>query len=675
MKLGALILTVFTAAFVAAAPAAAEWGPPSLLTVSPREQADGVNSSVLSADGRYLAFAGSLDGITGILRRDLQNGAIESVAAADAYGSAPIRDAANPSISADGRYVSFTTASALDPANDQNDEPDVYVRDMEASVPPEGGPCAIAGPCAYALASATDGATTGLAYTGSGGSAAAPRQALSADGRHVVFLVKAGSDLIGPGTPAGQVAVRDLDTQRTTLVSSTRDPVSGQMTGEPVPGGAASEPVAGGFFNAYPFPVLSADGSSVAWSGVNISLQAPTVVGDPAAGSGYGEPLWRRIGDGASAPTRRIVGAGDSEAPGCPPGGTIEEDACQGPYPSLGLNDDPEHSFQGGWEVSGGSQPAISADGWTVALTGTPPLHNTDVTRTSDLFVVDMQPGLSRRQAVHRLTQQRDTGPGINFESRDSIGDVAISANGRRIAFVTARDVFSLPKPVLVGPAPLRGSGNELWLADLTAQTLRRLSITVDGTPSSGDNLSPSFDAGGDALAFDSTSSNLVAVDANGVSDAFLVRNGSVPAGSPGRVDISPPPRAVGVHRAWRLALRAVARPDGSVRFDASCPGAGALRVTLTATVPTWREVEVRTPSGAHRTARRRVLAPERVASASLKVRAAGLSKLSVRADRPYRSLVRGSGGLQATAKVTFAARGHAKLSETLAVRLRRTGR
>ena len=118
-----------------AGPAAADYGPPQLVSVSPREQGDGVQAAALSADGRFLAFAGSLGGVRGILRRDLSTGTTDVVAGAGAYGGAAVLDAALPSISADGRRVSFTTAAALDPAHDTNAAPDVYVRDMDAAAP------------------------------------------------------------------------------------------------------------------------------------------------------------------------------------------------------------------------------------------------------------------------------------------------------------------------------------------------------------------------------------------------------------------------------------------------------------------------------------------------------------------------------------------------------------
>jgi len=64
------------------------------------QQAEYAHDPAISGDGRYLAFDGSIGGITGVWRRDLATGQIEQVAGGDAE---------LPSISANGQYVSFTT--------------------------------------------------------------------------------------------------------------------------------------------------------------------------------------------------------------------------------------------------------------------------------------------------------------------------------------------------------------------------------------------------------------------------------------------------------------------------------------------------------------------------------------------------------------------------------------
>jgi Tol biopolymer transport system component len=656
---------------VVAATAAADFGPPTLLSYSPREQADRVGSSALSADGRWLVYSGSLDGVAGIFRRDLASGATDIVAGGDAYTNTvtAAQDARLPSISADGRYVSFTTATALDPADDTNTAADVYLRDMDD---PSG---------AYTLVSARDGSAAGLDYTNAAGAgSAAGRTAISADGRRVAFVTQDGSDLAGQGTPAGQVAVRDLDTRRTTLVSSARDSTTGAMTGQAVPDGAVTATATG---DGRPVMVaaLSADGSTVAWLGAHIDRQAPTLsdeATEPGGGDSYDEPLWRRIADGLGAPTRRIIGGGDPLAPGCPADGTLADVACQGPYPDLTLNANSSAGFTGGWVTQPGlidAVPSISADGRTVALIGTPPIAPANQrTVNGDVFLVDMRDGLTRRQAVQRLTEELSTSDVLG------IFDAAIAPNGRRVAFATSRTDFALTPPFLTGGVPSQAGGLlELYFVDLDGQSLRRVSTTIDGAPAGlmgarGGPVvgaSPSFDATGRLLAFDSTADNLVPGDTNNAKDAFLLTDSAPPAGVPGRTEISPAPLGPQIQRAWTWALRAVAQKDGTVRLDADVPGAGALKATVRATVPVTRHVRVRKHGGGHRTVTRRVLAQRQVALKSARPRAGGLTRLSLKVSRSYISLVRATGGLYATATVTFTAPGRRTLRSTLDVRFR----
>src|ERR1700678_3077572 len=80
---------------------------------------------------------------------------------------------------------------------------------------------------------------------------------------------------------------------------------------------------------------ISADGSTVAWMGTNISKQARTFTGETAAKNA--EPLWRRIADGLT-PTRRVTGGSEPENPLCLASGETKlptpatAGPCQGPF-------------------------------------------------------------------------------------------------------------------------------------------------------------------------------------------------------------------------------------------------------------------------------------------------------------------------------------------------------
>jgi Tol biopolymer transport system component len=563
----ASVLVALGTALALPAAASAELGPIGLLSKSPVEQADEASAPAISADGRYVAFQATIGGQQGVFRDELDSGALVPVEVGSASeAAAPGADARAASISADGRYVSFTTDARLDPLDDtQPDSSDVYVADLSVSPP------------SYELASALDGcdpsATStpcGLTYGGSGGSLASGGIALSADGRKVAFVTTAPSDLTsgsggsteGTPTPTGQVLLRDLDTDTTTLVSAVREG-SGQMSdpARPVPGGAlVDKPQLRDLVGA----ALSADGTTVAWLGAHLPAQAPLLADESAViaeadqnGSfPYNEPLWRRVSDGPTAPTRRIVGGGDPLAPGCPgTGGTLKEPACQGPFPGI-ASKNPDLNSASGWLGIGGIDgvPRLSADGRVVALVGNP-------TEATNVFVVDMSAGLSRRQALHQLTREVPVDPfnpaaGINVEPfvplNGHVYGLALSPDGRRIAFASARQRFPLAPPNLIGTPPSTVGLVELYLIDLDGETLRRVthgfgglgeaSLASVGTATSGAGAaSPSLDATGGLIAFGSTASNLVEGDGNEASDVFLASDGRARQGAAPQ-EISPPP-------------------------------------------------------------------------------------------------------------------------------------
>lgn len=644
MKAGISLLAIAIVAFLllSAPLVRAEPGPIQLVSKSGAEQADVGEAPALSADGRYLAFQGTIDGLSGVFREDLTSGALAPVATGTTFPFGAGADAAAPSISADGRYVSFTTTAQLDPGDDtQAGTEDVYVADMDASPP------------TYELASALDGSAQSIG----GESIASPRVALSADGRKVVFV------------NGGQVYLRDLDTDVTTLVSIVRDPASGEMEpGVPVPGGAVLEkpsmPLVKG-------AALSADGTTVAWLGTNLPAQVPllsdeaaAIAKDDATEFPYDEPLWRRVADGPSAPTRRIVGGGDPLAPGCPPNGTLADPACQGPFPGI-FAKGPGNAAEG-WLGSEGAidgVPQLSADGREVALIGNP-------TEATNVFLVDMAPGLSRVQALRQLTRQVPVRPGeegsvVNHEPfvplNGHIWDLAISAGAGRILFTTARQQFPLAPPNLVTQPPSQLGLVELYLLDLETESLRRISHG-DGGPgeaslgpgagASGDGArSPSLEASGHLLAFASTAVNLVEGDGNDASDVFVVRDeGGASAAAP--VNISASPRGPRPKRGQRLALSAFSLPDGSVKLVAVVPQAGRLRAQAASSL----EVGAR---------------PRRLANARSRAKRSGPVAMTLALPRSLAHLARSREGLYAMARVSFRGDKGKRLRGELQVRFR----
>lgn len=554
------------------APAAqARWSAAALVSASASEQAQaGVVSAEVdvSADGRWVVFRTSSRNLFddadppgfhrqgGIFRKDLATGTLGLVAPGNLVSASDPTQvqigAQDPSISGDGRYVAFDTGQPLVP-QDGNGVRDVYVRDMDLA--PDA-------PGAYTLVSAPDGAADQpIAYDPPGsGASVSPRAAIADDGRHVAFLVGDASLDGGPGgspAPGRQLLVRDLDARSTTLVTVGLD-------GRPAGGATAA--------------ALSGDGTTVAWGGGNVAAQAPVVAGEQVAQSSSAVAyLWRRVADGASAATRRVSGDGDPDDPACPPGGAVSSPAdavvspCDGPF---------QAGHAGGVGTAQSLALALSRDGRRVAFVAQARLRGlpTDADSAGELFVAEMGPGRSRKQALTELTRG-SVNAGDAARSAPIVG-IGLSGDGRFLAFGTARIGFLLPQPALVGQIANVFGAQQLYVADLAQRTLELTTFAYDGAQIdvNSANAAPTLDGDGDVLAFGSAADRLVLGDGNSGADAFVVRRlDEVRAALPQQLPALPARLRFDVLPALRAS--AVTRPHGRIVLRAIGPGGGVLRV------------------------------------------------------------------------------------------------
>ncbi|MER6998832.1 hypothetical protein [Streptomyces sp. NPDC000410] len=219
----------------------------------------------LSANGRYVAFAshaatlvpGDDNEATDVFVHDRRTGRTERVTAGGGPGA---RDSDNPVLSADGRYVAFSSARDDLVPGDTNGVNDIFRRDRRAGTTER-------------VSVRSDGAQ------GTGASRVDP--VISADGRRVGFvsrsnLVPAAETDHGPGDPRRPrlyfMYVRDVPTGRTMVASAT-------STGEPVGASAIA---------------LSPDGRYALFS----ALSANVVPGDH---NGEMDVFARNLGTGAVA--------------------------------------------------------------------------------------------------------------------------------------------------------------------------------------------------------------------------------------------------------------------------------------------------------------------------------------------------------------------------------------
>ena len=420
--------------------------------------------------------------------------------------------------------------------------------------------------------------------------------------------------------PAGQVFLRDRVANTTTLVTAQRDPGTGVMTALP----------AGGAIGA----VLSADGSTVAWTGGNAGSQARFLGGENPDPS-FLYYLWRRVGADPSAPTRRITGLADPDDPACPPGSQTNFDQSS-TGPCFGPLTDQEANRTS----IAGQLPAISGDGDTVAfLTGAGPRPFAFTGPGLDLYVAQMDAGLTRKQATIELT--RDT-VGTDTATASPLGGIAMSPSGRYLAVTTVRTDFVLPTLRPLGEPRTSPGPRELYVVDLQERTLDRVTRTFAGGDIEADVLNgATISADGSRVAFASFSGSLFFGDANQTVDAFVAeRQPEVGTDQP-----QLPPGAGGPDGTIedlggpRISARAKARRGGVVVLTVSVPAAGGVRAVAKGVAGKPRKQRT-------------------LATASGRAKGTGRStiELTLRPVERYRAELRERGVLPGRAVVTYVA-------------------
>ncbi|MCY2986212.1 MAG: S8 family serine peptidase [Planctomycetota bacterium] len=209
------------------------------------QSVQGNHSSVdpsISADGRYIAFssqasnlvAGDTTGNVDVFVFDRVSKSIERVSV-NAFGAPGNRDSLSPSISADGRYVTFVSSASNLVPGDTNNVEDIFVYDRAVK--------------SIELVSVSDTRTQGNSYSSNA--------SISADGRFVAFISAATNLVAGDTNGVVDVFVYDRATNSIKRASVSG---SGQQSNSDC-------------YN----PVISADGGYVAfWSNANTLVQGDT---------------------------------------------------------------------------------------------------------------------------------------------------------------------------------------------------------------------------------------------------------------------------------------------------------------------------------------------------------------------------------------------------------------
>jgi Tol biopolymer transport system component len=326
---------------------------------------------------------------------------------------------------------------------------------------------------------------------------------ISADGRYVVFTSEAGNLVPGDTNEATDVFVHDRQTGATTRASVTSS-------------GAQSVGFSGD-------GVISADGRFVAFDSYARNLVRHDTNGgqdlflrDLQAGkttridvSSYGRQTARGSQSGwpgISADGRYVAFA--SNAPNLVTGDTnrvtdiFVRDRKRGRTVRVSIGPRARQA-RDARSRNGSVLPSISADGRFVAFVSTATnLVSNDTNRMPDVFVRDRSRGRTTRVSVTSSHRQAKMESGVPV----------ISPDGRFVAFSSYSALV---------PGELAGVG-QLFVRDLRAGTISLASRSSDGEAGDDSSTAAGFSADGRYLLFSSWARNLVPGDTNGLLDAFV---------------------------------------------------------------------------------------------------------------------------------------------------------
>jgi len=406
----------------------------------------------------------------------------------------------NPSISADGRFVAFSSGASNIVPGDTNNTYDIFVRDRLTNT------------------------TTRLSVDSAGNQADrnSDGASISADGRFVAFNSDASNIVPGDTNNSFDIFLRDRLTNTTTRVSLDS---------------------AGNQGNRFSYnPSISADGRFVAFSSFASNIvpgdtngdsdifvrdtltNTTTLVSvDSAGNQGNSQSFITSI----SADGRFV--AFTSNASNLVPGDTNDD-------PDIFVRDRLTNTTTRVSVDSAGNQanynsynPSISADGRFVAFSSVASnIVPGDANNSFDIFVRDT------------LT---NTTTGVSVDSAGNPGNImsgspSISADGRFVAFT------SNASNLVPGDTNRERDlvGRHIFVRDTLTNTTTLVSVDSAGNQANSDSSSPSISADGQFVAFNSNASNLVPGDTNNSNDIFVVdtiRTGNLLNGTPGNDNLT----------------------------------------------------------------------------------------------------------------------------------------
>lgn len=453
---------------------------------------------VVSANGLVVAYASTADDLVAlsdfnggedVFVQNLASGTNELISVNLSGTSAANGLSSAPYLSADGRYVVFQSSASNLAANDSNTRTDVFRRDRLTGV--------------TALASVNTNGVAGNGYSSVHG--------ISADGRYVLFASGSYDLVAGDYNSTEDVFVRDMVANVTVLVSRT-------------PGGDPGNSTSRN-------PVISGDGTHVAFESYATDLTGATKF------NYYTDIFVRNLTNntmrlvsfrngGTNGPNGDSFDAaisfkgGVTSFTGDAEGGGIGEGimALSG---SIEFSDVWAHTYASNTtELVSVAAPSTSGNGYSydhqISASGAhivfasyaENLAPGDTNENSDVFLFNLTNGVVSIVSM----DSSNTGSGNGYSD---VPDV--SADGRYVAF------YSTATNLVAGD---NNDNGDIFRRDTVAGTTTLVSVNSSGSgPGNSASFDPDITPDGRFIAFETTATNLVASDLNGVFDDIVLRD------------------------------------------------------------------------------------------------------------------------------------------------------
>lgn len=403
----------------------------------------------------------------------------------------------SPSISANGRFVVFSSTAANLVANDTNGVEDVFLRDR--------------------LNGTTTRISMGLSGAEANGASSLPT--ISPDGRYVGFASFATNLVANDANSNSDAFIYDTQTGTTICISVDSTGATGNNQ--------SNRPYASPDGNYWIFTSLANNlvaGDTLVDTDLfvyNQSAGTLTRVGMPPDGEPNGNNTNGVLSNGALSIAFKSLATNLQGAQSGSPEYVDSNDAADIFYYSTVTNTMLRISVNDAGQTANGASdaPAISANGRFVAFSSAASnLVSDDTNNVSDIFIRDISMNTIERVSIGDYGQQ----------ANGASSYPSISSDGRYVAFSSTADNLITNDTNGV---------SDIFIRDLQTGDTRRVSIQNNYYPAEGPSALEgngdssgrvSFAANQSYLVYASSSSNLVTGDTNGVADIFAMNFGAV---------------------------------------------------------------------------------------------------------------------------------------------------